>query len=142
MLTREPLPDGFVLVKGTSRTTFRELTPGVILLIAAGPGEESLDVEVLRELSLAVDRRQRLTIFADLSNLNGISITSSKVAIRWVRQNRSSISAGHLLVRQVAVGIAVSMIGSVFGGSVSSYTQTVLFEAAIRQRVPGFAGSR
>jgi len=141
MLIREPLPDGFVLVKGRSRTSFRELKPGIILLVAAGPGEESLDGEVLRELSLAIGRSRPLTIFADLSNLNGISIASSKVAIRWVRQNRSSIAAGHLLVRQVAVGIAVSMIGSVFGGSVSSYTQMVLFEAAIRQWAPDFAGS-
>ena len=138
---RETLPDGFVLAKGNSRTSFRELKPGIILLIAAGPGEQNLDVEVLRELSLVIDRCGTLTIFADLSRLNGISIGSSKVAIRWVRQNRAAILAGHLLLGHVAVGVAVSMMASVFGGSVRSYTQPALFEAAIREHVPKFAGS-
>jgi len=141
MLTRETLPDGFVLAKGNSRTSFRELKPGIVLLIAAGPGEQNLDVEVLRELSLVIDRCGTLTIFADLSRLNGISLGSSKVAIRWVRQHRAAILAGHLLVGHVAVGMAVAMMASVFGGSVRSYTQPALFEAAIREHVPKFSGS-
>ena len=141
MLMREVLPDGFVLVKGRSRTSFRELNSGTVLLTAAGPGEQSLDVEVLRELSLVIARCGTLTVFADLSRLSGISLGSSKVAIRWVRQNRSVILGGHLLVGHVGVGVAVSMIASVFGGSVRSYTQPALFEAAIRQLVPMFAGS-
>jgi len=141
MPTRDLLPDGFVLVKGRSRTSFRELKSGIILLVASGPGDQSLDAEVLRELSLVIDRCGALTVFADLSGLNGISVGSSRLAIRWVRENRAAILAGHLLVGQVAVSIAVSMIGSVFGGSVRSYTQPALFEAAIRQQVPGFAGS-
>jgi hypothetical protein len=141
MLTREPLPDGFVLTKGASRTSFRVLKSGIVLLVASGPGEQSLDIEVLRELSRLIDVGGRLTIFADLSMLKGISIGSSKVAIRWVRQNRAAILAGHLLVGPVAVGVAVSMLASVFGKSVRSYTQPTLFEAAIRQHVPEFAGS-
>ncbi len=142
MVTREVLPDGFVLTKGTSRTSLRLLKSGIVLLIAAGPGEPSLDVEVMRELSLIIDRGVRLTIFADLSLLKGISITSSKVAIRWVRQNRAAIAAGHLLVGSVAVDVAVSMMASVFGGSVRGYNQPALFEAAIRQHVPEFDGRR
>jgi hypothetical protein len=141
MLTREALPDGFVLVKGRSRTSFRELKAGIILLIAAGPGDQSLDVEVLRELSLVIERCGTLMIFADLSQLSGISLGSSKVAVRWVRQNRSAILGGHLLVKHVGVGVAVAMMTSVFGGSVRSYTQPALFEAALRQLVPMFAGS-
>ncbi len=141
MFTRQALPDGFVLVKGDSRTSFRVPKSGIVLLIAAGPGEPSLDIEVLRELSLLIDSGVSLTIFADLSLLKGISIVSSKAAIRWVRQNRAAILEGHLLVGHVAVGVAVSMIGSVFGGSVRSYTQPALFEAAIRQHVPEFVAS-
>jgi len=141
MLMRESLPDGgFALAKGRSRTVFRELAAGVVLIVASGPGEESLDVEVLQELSRAIERYGSLTVFADLSQLSGISLGSSRVAVKWVRRHRAAILAGHLLVGQVAVSIAVSMIASVFGGSVRSYTQKALFEAGIRRQVPDFIG--
>jgi len=97
-----------------------------------------LDVEVLQELSRAIERYGSLTIFADLSKLTAISLGSSRVAVKWVRRHRGAIRAGHLLVGQVAVSIAVSMIASVFGGSVRSYSQKALFEAGIRQQVPDF----
>jgi hypothetical protein len=141
MFTREPLGDGaFALVKGGSRTLFSELAPGIVLIVASGPGDESLDVEVLEQLSLVIARQGSLTIFADLSKLSGISLGSSRAAVKWVRRNRGAVRAGHLLVGQFAVSMAASMIASVFAGSVRSYSQHALFEAAIRQQVPEFAG--
>src|SRR5689334_14048765 len=119
MLTREPLDDGaFALAKGSSRTVFRELAPGIVLIVATGPGEEALDAAVLQELSRSIERHGPLTIFADLSKLGGIGLGSSRSAVRWVRRHRQAIRAGHLLVGHTAVSIAVSMIASVFAGSV------------------------
>lgn len=141
MLTRETLPSGgLLLTSGSSRTWFRELRAGVVLIVAAGPGEQVLNAEVLRLLSAAIERSGPVTIFADLSKLSGISLGSLDNSTQWVRQNHASVVAGHLLVSHVAVSMVVSMIRAAFAGSVRSYTQLALFEAAIRELVPDYSG--
>lgn len=139
MLTRETLSNGGLLLTSTSsRTVFRELRPAVVLIVAAGPGDQELNAEVLRQLSAAIERNGPLTIFADMSKLSSISLGSLDDSIEWVRENHANVAAGHLLVNYVAVSMIVSMIRSAFGGSVRSYTQTALFEAALRDLVPDY----
>jgi hypothetical protein len=141
VLTRETLPNGGLLLTSTSsRTVFRELRPAVVLIVAAGPGDQELNAEVLRQLSGAIERTGPLTIFADMSKLSSISLGSLDDSTKWVRENHASVAAGHLLVSHVAVSMVVAMIRAAFGGSVRSYTQQALFEAAIRDLVPEYAG--
>jgi len=143
VLTRQALPSGGLLLSsGSSRTSFRELKAGIVLIVAAGPGDQDVNGEVLRELSASIERSGSITIFADMSKLSSISLGSLDDSIQWVRQNHASVAKGHLLVSHVAVSLVVSMIRSAFSGAVRSYTQPALFEAAIRDLVPDYAGER
>jgi hypothetical protein len=127
-----------LLEHGSSRTSFRELMPGVVLIVAEGPGDQSFNDTILAELAAAIERSSPITIFADMSKLTGISLGSVDRSIRWIRRHRAGIAAGHLLVNHVAVSLLVSMIRTAFSGSVRSYTQPALFEAAVRAHVPDF----
>ena len=139
MLTRDALPSGGIVLKsGSSRTLFHELRPGVVLIVASGPGDQDVNAEVLKGLAEAIARSGALIIFADMSRLSSISLGSIDDSIQWVKRHHSGVKEGHLLVAHVAVSLTVSMIRSAFAGSVRSYTQPALFEAAIREHVPDF----
>ena len=133
-----PADKGVLLEHGSSRTSFRELKPGVVLIVAEGPGDQSFNDTILQELAAAIERSSPITIFADMSKLTGISLGSVDRSIRWIRRHRAGIAAGHLLVSHVAVSLLVSMIRTAFSGSVRSYTQPALFDAAIREHAPDF----
>lgn len=143
MLTRETLPSGgLLLASGSSRTSFTELQAGVVLVVAAGPGDQGLNAEVLQLLSATIERSGPLTIFADMSKLSSISLGSLDDSMRWVRRSHASVAAGHMLVNHIAVSMVVSMIRTAFSGSVRSYTQPALFEAAIRDLVSSYSSER
>ncbi|HKY34525.1 MAG TPA: hypothetical protein VJN18_01190 [Polyangiaceae bacterium] len=139
MLTREASPRGGVVLKnGSSRTLFHELRPGVVLIVAAGPGDQDVNAEVLKGLTEAIERAGTITVFADMSRLSRISLGSIDDSIRWIKRHHAGVKEGHLLIAHVVVSLTVSMIRSAFSGSVRSYTQPALFEAAIRGHVPDF----
>jgi hypothetical protein len=139
VLTREALPSGGIVLKnGSSRTLFHELKPGVVLIVAAGPGDQDVNAEVLKGLAAAIAGSGAVTIFADMSRLSSISLGSIDDSIQWVKRHHAGVKEGHLLVAHIAVSLTVSMIRTAFAGSVRSYTQSALFEAAIRDHVPDY----
>lgn len=143
MLTSETLPSGgLLLTSASSRTWFRELRPSIVLIVAVGPGDQEVNAEVLRQLSAAIERNGPLIIFADMSKLSSISLGSLDDSTKWVRKNHANVASGHLLVSHVAVSMVVSMIRAAFAGSVRSYTQPALFEAAIRDLVPDYVAEQ
>jgi hypothetical protein len=143
VLTREALPSGGIVLKnGSSRTLFHELKPGVVLIVAAGPGDQDVNAEVLKGLSEAIARSAPIIVFADMARLSSISLGSIDDSIRWVRREHAGVKEGHLLVAHVAVSLTVSMIRTAFAGSVRSYMQPALFEAAIREHVPDFVAEQ
>lgn len=139
---RQVLPSGAILLSGPSlRVRIAVLRPGFLLITTVGsatePRDRDVELAMLREFEIEIERAAMLTTFLDLRETSRMNGDSREMVATWMRKHKPQLNPGHILLRSKLMEMAISILGMLTGGGmINTYSKPQAFLDVVRAVAP------